>query len=282
MIGRNNLPVPPGLKAKLLVYGVAFLMVLVPFLFWKGTWFGTVLSDQKMAEYLGRDARPRDTQHALLQVTEKIVRGKLEVARQWYPAILLLAKHPVPEVRNTVAWLMGQDNQYPAFHEALRLLARDPNPLVRHNAALALVRFSDASGRPELCSMLRPFVVQSPKQGILKYRLKEDDSVDTGTLLGRIDRGSGEPFEVRSLMPGFVERKLVADGSRVSEGQDILVLSPTDDQVWEALRALYLVGRPEDLEVIVGYTTKISHFGERTRRQAHLTVEAIKKRNLGV
>ena len=51
--------IPPGLKAKLLVYGVAFLMVLVPFLFWKDTWFGTVLSEQKVEEYLKSSARPR-------------------------------------------------------------------------------------------------------------------------------------------------------------------------------------------------------------------------------
>ena len=187
----------------------------------------------------------------------------------------------MPEVRNTVAWLMGQDNQHSEFHQALMLLARDVNPLVRRNAALALVRFADTTGRPELLNMLRPFVVQSPQEGVLKYRLKEDDSVDTGTLLARIDLGAAEPFEVRSQLPGFVERKLAEEGARVKTGQDILVLAPSNDQVWEALRALYLVGQLEDLEVIQSFTGKTPHLGERIRQQARLTIEAIKKRSSG-
>jgi hypothetical protein len=280
-IQKDKPQIPPGLRAKLLVYGVAFLMVLVPFLFWKGTWFGTVLSEQKIEEYLKSGARPRDTQHALLQISERLAAGEFEHARRWYPLILALTEHPVPEVRNTVAWLMGQDNQNSEFHQALSLLVRDPNPLVRRNAALALVRFADAGGRPELLNMLRSFVVLSPKDGVLKYRLKEDDSVDTGTLLARINTGAAELFEVRSQLPGFVQRKVVEDGARVVMGQGILVLAPSDDQVWEALRALYLVGQAEDLEVIQNFAGKTPHLGERTRQQARLTMEAIKKRTSG-
>jgi len=274
--------VPPGPKVKLLVFGVAFLMVLVPFLFWKGTWFGTVLNDQKVAEYLERSARPRDTQHALLQISEQMARGQWEQSRRWYPSLLPLVTHPVPEVRNTLAWLMGQDTKQTEFHQALAVLVKDSNPLVRRNAALALVRFADAQGRPELLSMLRPFVVVSPKAGVLRYRLKEDDSVDTGTLLARLETGESEPFGVRSLLPGFVSEKLVADGTTVAEGQNILVLSPSDAQVWEALRGLYLVGQPEDLETIQNFTGRSAHLGERTRQQALFTIEAIKKRSAGV
>jgi HEAT repeat protein len=278
----NKRALSPGLKAKLLVYGVAFLMLLVPFLFWKGTWFGTQLSHDEMKEFLQSGARPRDTQHALLQISEAIQNGQSELARQWYPAVLTLAGHPVSEVRNTVAWVMGQDNQQPAFHQSLKSLVTDPNPQVRRNAALALVRFGDASGRTEIVGMLQSSVVQSPRDGTLKYRLQEDDSVSTGTLLARIETGASEPFELRSLLPGFVERKLVADGSPVKAGDAILQLAPSDAQVWEALRALYLVGQPEDLPVIESYTHRRQHLGERTRQQARLTIDAIKKRNPGV
>ncbi|MCI0421228.1 MAG: HEAT repeat domain-containing protein [Acidobacteria bacterium] len=277
----NNRPrIPPGPKAKLLVFGVAFLMVLVPFLFWKGTWFGTVLSDQKIEEYLASSARPRDTQHALLQISEQIVRGQLEQARRWYPSVLVLTNHPVPEVRNTVAWLMGQDVRQAEFHQALALLVKDANPLVRRNAALALVRFADAQGRPELLDMLRPFSVASPKAGVLKFRLKENDPVDTGTLLARVEIGTPEPVEVRSLLPGFVKQELVEDGTAVKEGENILLLAPSDEQVWEALRALFLVGRTEDLELIQSFTGRTPHFGERIRQQARLTIEAIRKRGV--
>jgi hypothetical protein len=274
--------IPPGPKVKLLVFGVAFLMVLVPFLFWKGTWFGTVLSDEKVKEYLEQSARPRDTQHALFQISEQMTRGQWELARRWYPLLLPLVTHPVPEVRTTLAWLMGQDTRQADFHQALVALVKDANPLVRRNAALALVRFADAQGRPELLSMLQPFTVVSPKAGVLRYRLREDDSVDTGTLLARLETSSAEPFEVRSLLPGFVREKLVQDGSTVTEGQNILMLSPSDAQVWEALRGLYLVGQTEDLETIQNFTGRSPHLGERTRQQARFTIEAIKKRSSGV
>jgi biotin carboxyl carrier protein len=274
--------IPPGPKAKLLVFGVAFLMVLVPFLFWKGTWFGTPLNEQKLQEYLQSSARPRDTQHALLQISEHMARGQWEHARRWYPSILALATHPVPEVRNTLAWLMGQDTKQTEFHQALAVLVKDTNPLVRRNAALALVRFADAQGRPELLSMLRPFAVTAPKAGILRYRLREDDSVDTGTLLARIETGEAQPFEVRSQLPGFVSEKIVADGTTVTEGQNIVMLAPSDAQVWEALRGLYLVGQTEDVEIIQNFTARSAHLGERTRQQARFTIEAIKKRSSGV
>jgi multidrug efflux pump subunit AcrA (membrane-fusion protein) len=176
---------------------------------------------------------------------------------------------------------MGQDAKQAEFHQALAVLVKDANPLVRRNAALALVRFGDAQGRPELLSMLRPFTMVSPRTGVLRYRLKEDDSLDTGTLLARIETGDAELFEVRSLLPGFVKEKLVADGTTIAEGQNILVLAPSEVQVWEALRGLYLIGQTEDLETIQRFTGRSAHFGERTRQQARLTIEAIQKRSSG-
>jgi hypothetical protein len=39
---------------------------------------------------------------------------------------------------------------------------QDHNPMVRRNAALALVRFGDSTGRAEIRSMLRPETVAAP------------------------------------------------------------------------------------------------------------------------
>ncbi len=278
----NSSAKQPGPRVKLLVFGVAFLMVLVPFLFWKGTWFGSQLSAEKMNEYLQAAAKPRNTQHALLQISEKLAHSDFEAARQWYPAVLRLSSHPVSEVRTTVAWLMGQDTQQKAFHEALSVLVQDLNPLVRRNAALALVRFNDSRGRPELLAMLRAFTIQAPREGVLRYRLEEEDSVSTGTLLFRLETGDTEPVDVRSPVPGFVERKLVEDQKQVKAGEDILTLSPSEDQVWEALRALYLIGEPGDSAEIERYAARVLHMAERTRQQARLTIEAIKKRSPGI
>ena len=41
------------------------------------------------------------------------------------------AAHPVEEVRNTDAWVMGQDTNGPGFHEVLLKMLNDPSPMVR-------------------------------------------------------------------------------------------------------------------------------------------------------
>ena len=269
----------PGAKAKLLLLGATLLAVLVPYLFWQGTWFGRPLTDKEMAEYLNPTAKPRKIQHALAQLSEKIARGERETVHQWYPAIRELSANPVPEVRVTVAWLMGQDNTSPDFHASLSALVSDPNPLVRRNAALALVRFGDGTGRPELLTMLRPYRVLSPNPGVLNYRLQEDDSVSTGTLLARIQSGPQRVNEVRSPLPGFFQSKLVEEGKTVSVGQEIIQLSPTEEQVWEALRAMYLVGQSQDLPDIERFTGRAPHMSDRIQQQARLTVAAIKQRS---
>jgi len=269
----------PGPRAKLLLLAATFLAVLVPYLFWQGTWFGRSLTDKEMAEYLSPSAKPRKTQHALVQLSERILRGEIESVRKWYPAIQELGSHSVPEVRVTVAWLMGQDKKSESFHVALSALVRDPNALVRRNAALSLVRFGDATGRSELLAMLRPYRVPSPNQGVLNFRLQEDDSVSTGTLLARIQSGSQQANEVRSPLPGFFQSKLVEAGKTVAVGEEIILLSPAEEQVWEALRALYLVGQPEDLPDIERFTGRAPHMGDRIQQQARLTVTAIKQRN---
>ena len=255
-------------------------MVLVPFLFWKGTWFGRKLDDQEMAAYLAPNAKPRNIQHALLQISERLAQGQNEAVKKWYPSILSLANHPVPEVRVTVAWSLGQDNQETSFRDSLQRLLQDPNTLVRRNAALSLVRFGDGCGRSELVSILKPVPLSSPKNGTIHFRLNEDDSVSPGTLIARIQTGDGKPDEFRSPLPGYLGEKLVADGKAVTAGEKILFLSPAEEEVWEALRALYLVGQPEDISEIELFTGKSPHMSERTRQQARLTLEAIKKRNL--
>ncbi len=41
---------------------------------------------------------------------------------------------------------MGKDPSVPEFHEALKKLLVDNDPMVQRNAALSLVRFGDVSG----------------------------------------------------------------------------------------------------------------------------------------
>ena len=130
---------------KILFFVTGWLIVLMPFLFWWNTWFGRHLSDQQMTEYLHDDKKPRHIQHALVQLGDRMSNADVN-AKRWYPDLILLATNPVEEVRNTDAWVMGQDTSAPGFHETLLKMLADPAPMVRGNAALSLVRFGDASG----------------------------------------------------------------------------------------------------------------------------------------
>src|SRR5260370_12792788 len=151
-------------RASLPLIIVAALFIIVPFLTWYGTWFGRDLSDQDTAAYLSDEKNPRHIQHALSRVEERIERGDPS-AKKFYPQIVALAKSPTGEIRKTAAWVMGQDNKSSEFHQALISLLSDSEPLVRRNAALQLVRFGDASGRPELRSRLQSFQSKSTIAG---------------------------------------------------------------------------------------------------------------------
>lgn len=251
--------------------------VLVPFLFWRSTWFGRPLSDDETGRYLADTEHPRKTQHALVQLGERIVQGDPGVKR-WYPQVRALAAHPSSEIRATVAWGMGQDNQAEEFHRALRELLLDSEPLVRRNAALSLVRFGDAGGKRELLAMLRPYGVAASQAGTLAIRLREGDPVNPGTLLARIDVGQAERVELRSPLPGRVQQWLEQDGSVIEQDDPVVLLAPGEDQVWEALRALYLIGDANDLEDVERFARGAEGMPDRVRQQAQLTAEAIRRR----
>src|SRR6202795_4270301 len=148
-------------RNRALFFLTAWLIVLMPFLFWWNTWFGRQLSGKQIGEFLQDEKHPRHIQHALVQLGERMGRRDTR-AHQWYPELTRLAFHPVEEVRNTDAWVMGQDTSVPAFHETLLKMLQDQSPIVRGNAALSLVRFGDPSGRPHIVALLQPARIVSP------------------------------------------------------------------------------------------------------------------------
>jgi biotin carboxyl carrier protein len=264
-------PRRPGRKAYLLITLFALLLVLFPFLFWYLTWFGRKLSDPQIDSYFADKSTPRHAQHALVQIGERLSRHQ-DVSR-WYPNVIAQSSSPSLELRQTAAWIMGQVPAYPPFHEALLRLIHDPEPMVRRNAALALAAFGDAAARPELVAMLRPFTITAPADGVLKYRLKLGDYVNPGTLVARI----GE-VEVRAAVPGEVRELDRNESNSVHSGDALADLSADKNHVWEALRALYLVGQPSDLDDIERYVRPVPGMPEAVVRQASLTVQAIHSR----
>jgi HEAT repeat protein len=240
---------PKPRRASLPLIIVATLFIVVPFLTWYGTWFGRDLSDEDIASYLADEKNPRHIQHALSRVEEKIERGDPS-ARKYYPQIIALTKSPTAEIRKTTAWVMGQDNKSEEFHQALLALLSDNDPLVRRNAALQLVRFGDASGRPEFRAMLQSFEAKAPIGGSVVSLLSAGSRIKAGGLLARIRDRSNAVSEFRSPVDGAIGRLAVKEGETVVPGQTIAWLAPDRATVSDALQALAYIGTKDDLPAV--------------------------------
>jgi biotin carboxyl carrier protein len=272
-------------RNRALFFVTAWLIVLMPFLFWWNTWFGRRLPDKQIAEYLQDEKHPRHIQHALVQLGERMGRHDPGATR-WYPEMIRLASHSVEEVRNTDAWVMGQDTSVSAFHETLLQMLHDSSTMVRGNAALSLVRFGDASGRPQIVALLQPAKIVAPSAG----RVADTDRVGTairqGGLIAKLavdnsevaSQNGQQSIELRSPISGRIRTLSVAAGSHVATGDEIATVDPGDEQVWEALRALYLIGQPDDFSAIRPYQRELPEISDRVRQQALLTEKSIRER----
>jgi hypothetical protein len=198
-------------------------------------------------------------------------------ATRWYPQLLRLASHPVEEVRNTDAWVMGQDTSAAPFHEMLLKMLQDSSQMVRGNAALSLVRFGDAAGRPQIVALLQPAVVVASAAGRVIDADKIGTSVRQGGLIAKLRNGE-RITEIRAPITGRIRTLSVATGDIVAGGREVAAIDPNSEQVWEALRALYLVGQPDDLPAIRIYERNVPEIPDRLREQAVLTEKSIQTR----
>ncbi|MGB7863420.1 MAG: hypothetical protein WCF74_08535 [Candidatus Sulfotelmatobacter sp.] len=261
---------------KIFFFVTAWLICLMPFLFWWTTWFGRKLSDQQLNEYLHDAKKPRHIQQALVQVGERITRHD-STATRWYPDLVRLAGDPVEEVRNTDAWVMGQDATGAGFHDALLKMLNDPAPMVRGNAALSLVRFGDASGRPQIVALLQPAQINSPQSGRIVDADRPGTAIHQGGLIAKLQYGQGQTAEVRSPIPGRI-RSVAGTGANIATGAEVAVVDPSTEQVWEALRALYLIGQLDDLPAVLPYERDLPDISNDVRQQAIETEKAIRSR----
>jgi HlyD family secretion protein len=272
-------------RNRALFFVTAWLIVLMPFLFWWNTWFGRRLPDRQITAYLQDEKHPRHIQHALIQLGERMGHHDSAAAR-WYPELIRLASHPVEEVRNTDAWVMGQDTSGPAFHETLLKMLQDSSAMVRGNAALSLIRFGDASGRPQIVALLQPARIMTPFAGRVTDSDKAGTAVHQGGLIAKLQvdpsavasQNEQQTFELRSPISGRIRTLSVSIGSNVAAGTEVATIAPGDEQVWEALRALYLIGQPDDLSAIRPYQRDLPEISDRIRQQAVLTEKSIRER----
>ncbi len=265
---------------KILFFAVGWLIVLMPFLFWWNTWFGRHLSDPQLNEYLHDTKKPRHIQQALVQVGERITNHDAAVA-QWYPELVVLASNRVEEIRNTDAWVMGQDTSQSEFHQTLLKMLNDPSPLVRGNAALSLVRFGDVTGRPQIVALLEPAQITAPQAGRIVDADRPGTAIRQRGLIAKLALSnaptSAATIEIRSPIAGRI-RSVVGTGANLAAGAEIAVIDPATEQVWEALRALYLVGQTDDLAAIRPYERELPDISNDVRQQALETEKAIQAR----
>jgi hypothetical protein len=257
---------------------VAALFILLPFLSWYGTTFWRELDDDEIEKYLHDEQKPRHVQHALEQIDRRIVKGD-EGVRRWYPQVIRVAGNPLPDLRMAAAWVMGDDNKSAEFHDALKQLIRDEEPAVRRMAALSLSRFNDASGRAELLAMLRPHGVKLRFAGTPVTILPVGSVVTREAMVARVRDEGGAVREIRAPVAGKIERATPIEGRSLAAGEELLVLAPDGKNVWEALRALYLVGAEEDVPEVERYARgEVAGMSDEIKKQAALTAEAIKSR----
>jgi hypothetical protein len=268
-------------RNRLLFFLTAWLIVLMPVLFWWNTWFGRHLSDQQLAEYLHDEKHPRHIQHALVQIGERMGRHDASVTR-WYPDAIRLASNPVEEVRNTDAWVMGQDTSGAGLHEALLRMLADTSLTVRGNAALSLVRFGDATGRTQIVELLQPAKVFAPDAGQMTDASTIGTSIHQGGVVAKLQvRGSVDVVhttEIRSPITGRVRALSAEVGQQVKQGDLIATIDPSTEQVWEALRALYIIGQPDDIAAVLPYERELPDIPDHVRQQALETETAIRQR----
>jgi hypothetical protein len=278
----SSVPSKPGIAKKWLIaiLVLTFAFVLMPFLLWYMTTFTRPLTDADLASYFRDSAHPRRAQHALSQIADRIMSPNpalRESAKAWYPDVVKFSGQGSDELRVTAAWVMGQDNTSPEFHAALLKQLADVNPMVQRNAALSLVRFADPAGHALIAGMLAPYTVVAPRSGSLSIRLKPGDVINPGTLLAHITVGT-DKTEVRSQVPGTIERWISTDNAEVKNADPLLLVDPSPEVVWESLRALYLVGQKGDLPAVDRYARGAEGMPPQIQQQAALTAREISAR----
>ncbi len=263
-------------RNRLLFFLTAWLLVLMPFLFWWSTWFGRALKPKEMNEYLNDNAHPRHIQHAIVQLGQRMSQHDPS-ATQWYGDLVRVAANSHEEVRSTDAWVMGQDTAGPGFHDALLKMLGDSSVVVRGNAALSLVRFGDNSGRSQIVSLLQPVVITTASDGRVIDAATVGTMIHQGGLIAKLQGEDSQIHELRSPITGRV-RLATGTGASMAAGSSIATVDPGEEQVWEALRALYLIGQVDDLPAVRPYERELPEVSDRVRVQAADTERAIQQK----
>ncbi|MDP7035290.1 MAG: HEAT repeat domain-containing protein [Planctomycetota bacterium] len=267
-----------NLRSRVFLVVVVLAAIYIPFQFWVDTSFRTSLDDDSLRGYLTRPEKPRHIQHALVQLTQRIQEDR-GTAEPFYEDALRLVEHKESAIRSMLAWVLGFDNTHQPFQDGLQKLLQDEHPNVRYNAALSLVKFGDTSIRPVLLEMLRPFRVGSGVDGKVREIFASNRPVRSGVQLALVVAADGKESGVPSPLDGRIRRVFCRSGDKVNRGDDLVEILPGEMQVWEALKALYLIGRPEDLPEVRRWTVPVPPYSKKIQIQAQQTALHLENRS---
>jgi hypothetical protein len=141
---------------------------------------------------------------------------------------------------------------------------------------LSLVRFGDATGRPEIVALLQPAHITAPTTGKVADADRPGTSIRQGGLIAKLS-AHGSVLEIRSPIAGRI-RYISQTGANLASGAELAVVDPATEQTWEALRALYIIGQLDDLEAIRPYERDVPDVSSDVRQQALETEKAIRAR----
>jgi multidrug efflux pump subunit AcrA (membrane-fusion protein) len=98
-------------------------------------------------------------------------------------------------------------------------------------------------------------------------------------MIFRLQQTDGQTREVRSPLPGKIGSVSATAGTQVAAGDAVLSISPDGSFVYEALRALFLVGESEDLPDVLPFAEGVEGMPEQVKQQAAQTAKAIQSRS---
>jgi len=279
-------------KGPLLLFAFAATCVLIPGLFWWGTTFTRRLDDTMLAEQIGPDARPRDLQHAIEEISRRLEEGRPGMDR-WAAELVRVSANPEVAVRVSAAWCMQFDAHRETFGARLRvMLANDPSLMVRRNAATSLAKAGDPAARPVLRSMLEPVTVTASASGRVESVLDIGQIVQEGDLVARVERsatddpgddddhdddGDSALIDVRAPVPGTVSDVLIDDGAAIVAGAPVVRLDPSLEHIRNAIVGLALVGTAEDAALLIQIADPRSGYPEEIRASARSAAEQVKR-----
>ena len=129
-------------------------------------------------------------------------------------------------------------------------------------------------------ALLQPAKIIAPANGTVEDTGKVGTAIHEDGLVAKLQYGDRATQELRSPITGRIRSLSVDKGLRVSTGQEIATIDPGTEQVWEALRALYLVGQPEDTPAVLPYERELPDIPDHVRKQATETEKAIRDRTI--